>query len=157
MKHWLLVGILLAILAPVVLAAPVNETVLEDADVQKVPWVAPPVRLTKKNILLEGNHLRLEYPCLDVKRVGKGISMIPISQVGHRYVLTSCFQKKDIQVGDIIVYDLWGVSLVVHQVVEIGEDEKGWYARTRGTNNWGADLVPVRFDWVKYIAVGVLW
>ncbi len=130
------------------------------ASVTEVPWIAPSVKVTTKNLLIEGDRLILEYPCLSLVQIGGGDSMVPISAVGHLYIVTTCFELDDIQVGDIVVFKFERIDLgkvtVLHQVVELGSDEVGWYAVTRGTNVMTPDL-PIREEDLKYIGIGVLW
>lgn len=44
----------------------------------------------------------------------------------------------------------------MHRVVEIGEDEQGWFAITKGDNNEEVDPGKRRFQDIKRITVGVI-
>jgi len=64
----------------------------------------------------------------------------------------------DIHVGDIIAYEsaLFD-SIIIHRVVEINEDDEGWYARFKGDNNQYTDPEKVRFDQIKGIVVAIIY
>lgn len=63
---------------------------------------------------------------------------------------------KDISVGDIITYAK-DKLIIIHRVIEVGNDDYGWYAVTRGDNNHESDPWKVRFDQVNGIVVGILY
>ncbi len=46
--------------------------------------------------------------------------------------------------------------LIIHRVVEIGEDEQGTYFITKGDNNFFSDG-KVRFGQIKYVTIGVIY
>lgn len=64
---------------------------------------------------------------------------------------------EDMKPGDIISFYEPSVSkIIVHYIVEIGYDEYGWYAITKGYNNDFVDDWKVRFENVKGVVVGIL-
>jgi signal peptidase I len=62
----------------------------------------------------------------------------------------------DIELGDIISYKA-GSIVIIHRVVEIGEDDVGWYAMTKGDNNEFVDPSKVRFEDIEGVLVGILY
>ena len=42
-------------------------------------------------------------------------------------------------------------------VMEIGEDEGGWYVITKGDNNPTADPWKIRYDWITRVTVMVIY
>ncbi|MFQ5620543.1 MAG: signal peptidase I [Candidatus Nanoarchaeia archaeon] len=65
--------------------------------------------------------------------------------------------EKEIHVGDIISYESSSLdSIVIHRVVEIGDDGE-WYARTKGDNNPYKDPSKVRFSKIKRVLVAVIY
>ena len=63
-----------------------------------------------------------------------------------------------LDVGDIIsFYPSFAEGLVVHRIIEIGNDNKGWYARTKGDNNPSADPGKVRFEDIHGVIVAILY
>ena len=64
----------------------------------------------------------------------------------------------DINVGDIISYTPRNSdSLIVHRVVEIGYDNKGWYAVAKGDNLAQPDPEKIRFEQVHGILVAIIY
>ncbi|MFH1637524.1 MAG: signal peptidase I [Candidatus Woesearchaeota archaeon] len=64
----------------------------------------------------------------------------------------------DIQVGDIISFSAEeSDTLVVHRVIELGRDEKGWYAVTKGDNNPLEDPFRTRFENIKGVLVAIIY
>jgi len=63
--------------------------------------------------------------------------------------------EKQIRTGDIVTFEQEG-ELIIHRVIEKGEDEQGIYFITKGDNNQFPDG-KVRFRDIKYVTIGVLW
>lgn len=63
----------------------------------------------------------------------------------------------DIRVGDIVSYASPMGFSIVHRVIEIGNDEEGWYAILKGDNNPTPDPWKVRFDTVRRVTVMVVY
>ena len=63
---------------------------------------------------------------------------------------------KKIHAGDIISFEMAG-SIIVHEVIETGYDESGWYSITKGYNNKNADPGKRREQDIKGVVVGVLY
>ena len=77
--------------------------------------------------------------------------------------MTGLWQEKtareDIIPGDIISFWSGNESdrhTVAHRVVSVGYDDKGWYAVTKGDNNW-VDDGKVRWFDVEAVLVGVIY
>ena len=63
-----------------------------------------------------------------------------------------------VQVGDVVSYESRLVDgIVIHRVVEIGEDERGRYYILKGDNNDEEDPERVRFEQIKGVLVGILY
>lgn len=63
---------------------------------------------------------------------------------------------ENIYIGDIVAYETPD-GLVVHRVVEKGEDEEGIYFILKGDNNSSPDPEKIRFDQIKYLLVGIIY
>ena len=63
---------------------------------------------------------------------------------------------KDIKEGDIISYRL-DTEIIVHRVVRIGSDNKGWYAITKGDANQQADPYLVRENQVEALTIAIIY
>ena len=62
----------------------------------------------------------------------------------------------EINVGDVISYQT-SYGVLIHRVIEKGEDEQGYYYLVKGDNNTVRDPFKVRFDDVKGVVVAVIY
>src|SRR3989338_3661470 len=62
----------------------------------------------------------------------------------------------DISLGDVISYKM-GENIVIHRIVEIGEDAQGAYYVVQGDNNSSRDPTMVRFNDVTGVVVAVIF
>ena len=125
--------------------------------IEHTPQVAPPVTLKEGNFGYTGGWLALNIPGVQMVR-GQGYSMSPMIADGGLFATVPIIRTDEIKVGTVITYqsDLSGL-LVAHQVIELGEDNQGWYAWTKGTGNFNRDLVKVRFASVKGRLVAIFY
>ncbi len=63
----------------------------------------------------------------------------------------------NLKVGDILSYQSSYGFVIVHRIIEIGNDNDGWYAITKGDNNPTADPEKVRADAVRRVTVGIIY
>ncbi|MBU3940650.1 MAG: hypothetical protein KKH88_01850 [Nanoarchaeota archaeon] len=63
--------------------------------------------------------------------------------------------KEDLQVGDVIAYET-NIGFIVHRIIDINEDEQGWYCITKGDNSSLADQ-KVRFEQIRFVLIGVIY
>lgn len=63
---------------------------------------------------------------------------------------------RDIHIGDVISYET-EFGIIIHRVVNIGQDENGWYAITRGDNVPIADPVRVRFSQIRRVLIAIVY
>lgn len=85
-------------------------------------------------------------------------SMDPIFDSGANGIELPPKSEDDLKVGDVISFtNQNGNGLIVHRIIQIGEDEQGWFARTRGDNNITRDPFKVRFENVHGVLVGILY
>jgi len=63
--------------------------------------------------------------------------------------------SEQISVGDIVTFEE-NEELIVHRVIDKGEDSEGVYFITKGDNNDITDG-KIRFEDIKYVTIGVLW
>jgi len=64
---------------------------------------------------------------------------------------------EQIHVGDIVSYKSPLEFTIIHRVIEIGNDEEGWYAILKGDNNPTPDPWKVRWDMVTRVTVAVIY
>lgn len=61
-----------------------------------------------------------------------------------------------LRVGDIISFKTTK-GLIIHRIIEIGEDEYGWYCKTKGDNNQHPDKEKIRYEEIKGVVIGVIY
>lgn len=84
--------------------------------------------------------------------------MEPLLDKSGTAIMITPESSGDIEKGDIVAYPSEEAEgLVVHRVIRIGEDDKGWFAITKGDNAREEDPEKVRFEQIKYVIVGVLY
>ena len=63
---------------------------------------------------------------------------------------------EEINVGDVIAYQS-SYGVIVHRVIERGEDVNGFYYIVKGDNNKFKDPFKVRFDSIRGVVVAVIY
>ena len=71
-------------------------------------------------------------PTYSVKVQGK--SMEPFLSEEDNVIITEIRNNKDLNIGDIVLYENDN-NKIMHRIMFIGEDEKGWYAFIKGDAN----------------------
>ncbi len=61
-----------------------------------------------------------------------------------------------INVGDVISYQS-NIGIIIHRVINVGEDSEGVYYIVKGDNNTFSDPVKVRFDDVVGVVVAIVY
>lgn len=84
-------------------------------------------------------------------------SMDPLIDDGSQAIQIVPLSTDEIRVGDIISYDSGQWGIIIHRVIQIGNDSEGWYAVVKGDNNPTPDPFKVRFKMIKRVLVGVLY
>lgn len=85
-------------------------------------------------------------------------SMDPLLDEDSQAIQVVPLSPDEITVGDVISYDPGlGIGIIIHRVIQIGNDKQGWYAIVKGDNNPSPDPVKVRFNMLKRVLVGVLY
>lgn len=82
-------------------------------------------------------------------------SMTPIFSENSNGVRIKPASPEDVLIGDIISYEKDGI-LIVHRVVEKGEDAEGIYFVVKGDNNSEPDGT-IRFQDIRYKTVAILY
>ena len=84
-------------------------------------------------------------------------SMDPVFDSEAHLIQEVPMSQSQIQVGDIVSYAAPLGFTIVHRVIEINNDEEGWYAILKGDNNPTPDPWKVRFDMVRRVTVMVVY
>ena len=90
-------------------------------------------------------------------------SMEPFVDDGMRVLLAPLTgtEHQDLIIGDVIAFQVpveLGSQLILHRIVEIGDDAEGWYCETRGDSPFITENDPwlVRADWIRWLYRGVV-
>jgi hypothetical protein len=84
-------------------------------------------------------------------------SMDPVFDQGN-FAIQVIPKIEQLQLGDIISYRPKNKDfLIIHRIIEMGEDEEGWYVITKGDNNPKPDPERVRADQVEKVVVGIIY
>jgi len=103
----------------------------------------------------DGVYIRLNDPQWAI--LANTNSMDPVFDDGSHLIQTLVSSQDQIRIGDIITYKSPLGYSIVHRVTDIGEDEEGWYAITKGDNNPTADPWKVRFEDVTRVTVMIIY
>jgi len=84
-------------------------------------------------------------------------SMLPTLSNGHNGIYQKPKGEWDLQIGDIVAYQL-GDEIVVHRIVGINKNADGETVFTlKGDNNEVIDPEIVKYDQIKRVLVGMLY
>ena len=85
-------------------------------------------------------------------------SMDPIFDKGANSFEITPESEEDIHIGDIISYkSAYADGLIVHRVIDIGVDEKGWYCIMKGDNLKEQDPGKIRFNQIHGVLIGIIY
>jgi hypothetical protein len=123
----------------------------------QVPLVSPNI-IDYNNIKIINNDITLSDNLSNLRLgvIGATSSMLPLLDENSNTLEYSPISPDEIQVGHIISFEKDNVILL-HRVIKIGKDTKGWYAITRGDNLDKEDPGLVRFSDVKGLVIGLFY
>ncbi len=85
-------------------------------------------------------------------------SMYPFIREGAFALEVKPENSSELKTGDIIGFESKAFNTtIIHRIIEIGEDEQGWYAITKGDNNPALDPGKVRFNEIIGVLVGLIY
>ena len=107
-------------------------------------------------------HVYADRVVLDIKdavwaRFENSNSMDPVLDEGDFGIEVKPKSVYDIQVGDIAAYRNKDGDVIIHRIVEIGDDQFGRYFVFKGDNVPIVDPEQVRFDQIDAILVAVVY
>ncbi|MEM4254135.1 MAG: signal peptidase I [Candidatus Woesearchaeota archaeon] len=118
--------------------------------------MSPADRIQKSQIGVYPDKAIIEVQGLKWANVSATNSMLPVLGTGAHALQVVPRSANEIQTGDIVSYKYEG-RIIIHRVIEIGRDELGWYAITKGDNNPEPDPAPVRFSQIDRVLVGIIY
>ena len=85
-------------------------------------------------------------------------SMDPIFDKGANSFEITPESPEDVHIGDIISYKSeYAEGLIVHRVIDIGVDQKGWYCIVKGDNIKEPDPGKIRFSQIHGVLIGIIY
>jgi hypothetical protein len=85
-------------------------------------------------------------------------SMDPVIDQGSNSIELKPTSTSDVGLGDIISYHSeYAEGLIIHRVVEVGEDASGWYVRVKGDNLENVDPGRIRLSQIEGVVVGIIY
>ncbi len=154
-REHLIIGIIIGIL----ICIPINLGRISDiryAMGGSDPEISPGDKIKESQIKVYDDKIILDIENAVWASIKDTRSMEPFLNKDSHSIEVSPESTEDIAVGDIISYSLQDI-VIIHRVVEIGEDEEGWYVFTKGDNLENRDEEKVRFEQIKGVVVGVLY
>lgn len=116
---------------------------------------APTDHVSENDIILYEDKIIINIANASISRYAATGSMKPVFDEGANGIRIVPKSINEIDVGDIISFRKSG-KLIVHRVVEKGEEENKTYFITKGDNNEFSDG-KVYFEEIEYKTIGVLW
>lgn len=117
--------------------------------------VAPHDWISEENIHVYRDRIVIDIDDASVSRYADTGSMKPVFDKGANGIRVVPQNEEGIHVGDIVTFEREGL-LIVHRVIETGDDEQGRYFITQGDNNNVSDG-KIRFKDIKYVTVAVVY
>jgi len=111
--------------------------------------------ISRQNIDVYSDKIVINVENPSISNYASSGSMRPVLDADHNGIRIVPKSADQISVGDIITF-LRDNDLIVHRVVEKGQDEFGVYFITKGDNNLQSDG-KVYFQDIKYVTIGVLY
>jgi len=117
--------------------------------------ISTPDRLSEEDILVYPDKVVLRISGATISNYDSTGSMKPVLDKGANGIRVKPKSEDDVSVGEIVTFRE-GNDLIVHRVVEKGNDEKGVYFITKGDNSDLSDG-KIRFSDIEYITIGLLY
>ncbi len=121
-----------------------------------IETIGPKHRISDNQVKVSPNNAIIEVKDLVLARFTKSGSMLPTITSDSLALEIVPISSEEIEVGDVISF-LQDEKVIIHRVFEVGFDEDGWYAITKGDNLKTIDQEKVRFDMVQRVLVGILY
>jgi len=115
--------------------------------------IAPGDWISDEDIKVTENSVVISIPNASLSAYAPTGSMKPVFDAGANGIRIVPKSAEDIHVGDIVTY---GSQNIVHRVIDMGEDEEGYWYIVKGDNNDFNDGT-IRFEDIKYVTIGVLY
>jgi hypothetical protein len=119
--------------------------------------ISPADHIKEDQIRVEGDKVIITIENANLARFADTNSMDPLLDETSNAIQIAPTSPEDILVGDIISYDSRRGDIIIHRVVNIGEDEEGIFYITKGDNVSRPDDEKVRFWQIRFITGGIIY
>jgi hypothetical protein len=119
---------------------------------------SPYDRIGEENIKVERDKVTINIANAEWSKFTDTNSMDPVIDEGTNAIQIVPKMPGDIHVGDIISYKSdYSDGIIIHRVIGIGMDEKGWFCTVKGDNNDREDPGKVRFSQIKRLVIAIIY
>jgi hypothetical protein len=119
---------------------------------------SPYDRIGEENIKVERDRVTINIANAEWSKFTDTNSMDPVIDEGANAIQIVPKIPGDIHIGDIISYKSeYADGIIIHRVIGIGNDEKGWFCTVKGDNNDREDPGRIRFDQIKRVVVAIIY
>ena len=119
--------------------------------------ISPNDWVKRDQISYNGEFLAIKLsPNVKIFSIADTNSMDGLLDIGHNVIATDNFDKSELAVGDIVIYQIY-TTKIVHRIVEIKEDKNGRIYRMRCDNNVDTDRWHLRDLHIKYLVIMVIY
>jgi len=109
-------------------------------------------------IIVEDNKVTIKVEGAQWSKFTDTNSMDPVIDEDANAIQIVPKSESQIQVGDIVSYkSAYADGIIIHRVMEIGYDEKGWYCLMKGDNNKDPDPGKVRFNQIRRVTIAIIY
>jgi len=134
------------------------DTQRPDSVLRTPEQVSPNNWITEEQIHVFSDRIVLDIKDASWAKFTDTNSMDPLFDINSNTIELKPEKPQDLKVGDIISYYSESMNaLIIHRIIEAGQDSEGDYFITRGDNNAYNDPEKVRFEQVKGVVVGIIY
>lgn len=119
--------------------------------------LSPADHIKEDQIRVEGDKVVITIKNAKLASFADTNSMDPLLDAESNAIQIVPRSPEQIRLGDIISYNSRDGGIIIHRVVDIGEDNEGIFYITKGDNNDRPDDELVRFWQVRFITVGIIY
>ncbi|MEM2138530.1 MAG: signal peptidase I [Candidatus Woesearchaeota archaeon] len=119
---------------------------------------SPYDRITEDKIRVEKDKIIINIENAQWSKFTDTNSMDPVIDIGSNAIQVVPKNENEIHIGDIISYQSdYAEGIIIHRVVEISYDDKGWFCIAKGDNNPSNDPGKIRFNQIKRVVVAIIY
>jgi hypothetical protein len=117
--------------------------------------IAPANWIDEKDIIITDDSVIINIKNASLSKYADSGSMVPTLDKDANGIRIIPENEAQINVGDIVTYEKAG-DLIVHRIIEKGQDNEGVYFVPKGDNNDFSDS-KIRFSDIKYVTVALIY